>query len=75
MLQLSIKCWNSAFNAQVSRLTIIVVELGAVKIYVAAVETLKIKDRQDESQFPTKFDGFHPPLNANELFFAGFLWI
>jgi hypothetical protein len=49
MLQLSMKCWNSAFDAQVSRLTIVVVELGAVKIYVAAVEALKIKDRQDET--------------------------
>jgi hypothetical protein len=31
-----------------------------VKIYVAAVEALKIKERQDETQFPTKIDGFHP---------------
>ncbi len=30
------KCWNSAFNAQSSRLIIVVVQLGAVKIYVAA---------------------------------------
>ncbi len=45
-----------------------------MKIYVAAVEeALKIKDRQDETQFPTKIDGFHPLLNANVLFFAGFL--
>jgi hypothetical protein len=39
-----------------------------MKIYVAAVEALKIKDRQDETQFATKIDGFHPPLNANVLF-------
>jgi hypothetical protein len=43
-----------------------------VKIYVAAVEALRKKERQDETQFTTKIDGFqfHPPLclNANELF-------
>jgi hypothetical protein len=32
------KCWNSAFNAQVSRVIIIIVQIGAVKIYVAAVK-------------------------------------
>jgi hypothetical protein len=33
------------------------------------------KERQDETQFTTKIDGFLsfiPPLNANVLFFAGF---
>ncbi len=39
------KCWNSAFNAQGSRLVIVVVQLGAVKIYVAAVEALKKKGK------------------------------
>jgi len=28
----------------------------AVKIYVAAVEALREKERQDETQFTTKFD-------------------
>jgi hypothetical protein len=28
------KCWNSAFNAQGSRVIIVVVQVGAVKIYV-----------------------------------------
>ncbi len=38
LLNLSMKCCNSvpAFNAQGSRVIIIVVQLGAVKIYVAA---------------------------------------
>ncbi len=45
MLQLSIKCSYSAFNAQGSRLIIVVVHLGAVKIYVAAVEALRQKER------------------------------
>jgi hypothetical protein len=34
------------------------VQLGAVKIYVAAVEALRRKERQDETQFTTKDDGF-----------------
>jgi predicted oxidoreductase (fatty acid repression mutant protein) len=41
---------NSAFNAQVSRVIIIVVQV-AVKIYVAATEALRIKERQNETQF------------------------
>jgi len=56
MLKLSTKCWNSAFNAQGSRLIIV------VKVYVAAMEALKKKERQDETQdetqFTIKLDGF-----------------
>jgi hypothetical protein len=46
----------SAFNAQSSRLIILVVQVGAVKmkIYVAAVEAFRKKERQDETQFTTK---------------------
>ncbi len=58
MLQLSMKCWNSAFNAPGSRLIMVVVELGAVTICVAVVEALREKVRQDETQFTTKNDGF-----------------
>jgi hypothetical protein len=50
--------FNAAFNAQGSRLTIIVVQVGVVKIYVAAVEALRRKARQDDTQFTTKVDGF-----------------
>ncbi len=57
MLQLSTKSWYSAFNAQGSRLIIIVVQLGAVKIYVAAAEALRKKERGDETQFTTKING------------------
>jgi len=58
--------WHSAFNAQGSRVVIVVV-------YVAAVEALRKKERQDETQYTTKIDGeFHPQLNANVAFFAGF---
>jgi len=65
------KCSYSAFNAQGSRLIIVVVQLGAVKIHVAAVEALRKKERQDETQFTTKIDSFQsfiPLLNANVLF-------
>jgi len=48
-----------------------------VKIYVAAaVEALRKKERQDDTQFTTKIDGFlqfHPSLNANVLFCRFFL--
>jgi hypothetical protein len=40
------KCWNSAFNAQGSSLIIEVVQLGAVKIYAAAVEELRRKKKR-----------------------------
>jgi len=51
------KCWNSALNAQGSRLIIVVVQVGAVKIYVAAVEALRKREREDETQFTTKIGG------------------
>jgi hypothetical protein len=34
LLNLSMKCWNSAFGAQGSRLIIVVVQVGAVKTYM-----------------------------------------
>ncbi len=34
------KCWVSAFNAQGSKVIIVVAQVGAVQIYVAAVEAL-----------------------------------
>jgi hypothetical protein len=36
----------------------IVIQLGAVKIYVAALAAFRKKERQDETQFITKIDGF-----------------
>jgi hypothetical protein len=57
LLNLSMKCWNfSAFNAQGSRVIIVVVQVGAVKTYVAAVEWRRSgkKERGDETQFTTK---------------------
>jgi hypothetical protein len=43
MLKLSTKCLISAFNAQGSRGIIVAVLVGAVKIYVAAMEALRKK--------------------------------
>jgi len=48
------KCWNSAFNAQGWRVIRVVLQVGVVKIYIAAVEVLMQKERQDETQFTTK---------------------
>jgi len=45
---------NSAFNAQGSRVIIVIVQVGAVQVYVSAVEALREKERQDETQFTTK---------------------
>ncbi len=76
LLNLYMKCWNSAFNARGSRLIIVVVQLGAVEIYVAAVETLRRKERQDETQFITKIDGFLsfiPPWMLMYIFAPFFL--
>ncbi len=48
------KCRVSAFNAQVSRLIIVLIKLRAVKIYVAAVEVIRKKERVYETQFTAK---------------------
>jgi len=48
------KCRNSSFIAQGSRIIIVVVHVGAVKIYVVAVEELRKKERGHETQFATK---------------------
>jgi hypothetical protein len=45
-------------------------------MYVAAVEALMEKEGDDETQFTTEIHGFLssiPALNANVLFFAGFI--
>jgi hypothetical protein len=55
---------------------IVVVQVRGVKIYVVAVEALRKKERQDETQFTTKIDGFlsfNPPLNANVISCGFFL--
>jgi len=67
LLNLNMKSSNSAFNAQDSRVTI-VAQLRTVKIYVAAVEAIREKERGDETQFITQknwwFSQFRLLLNA-----------
>jgi len=47
LLNLSMKCWNSAFSVQGLRLIVVVIHVGAVNnIYVAAVGALRKKERQ-----------------------------
>jgi hypothetical protein len=41
-------------NAQGSRVIIVVVQVEAVKLYVAAVQPLRKRETQDETQFTTK---------------------
>jgi hypothetical protein len=54
LLNLKMKMCNSTFNAEGSRFFIIVVQIGAVKIYGASVEALRKMKRQDETQFTPK---------------------
>ncbi len=51
------KCWNWSLNAQGSKVIIVVVQVGAVQLYVAAVQALRKKETQDETQFTTKSGG------------------
>jgi hypothetical protein len=51
------KCLNLAFNAQGLRVIMVVVQVGAVKIYAALVRRSGKKERGDETQFTTKFGG------------------
>ncbi len=43
------KYWNPAFNAQGLRVIIVVAQVEALKIYVAAVKELRKNERQDET--------------------------
>jgi hypothetical protein len=45
MLQFGMKCWYLTFNAQGLRLIIIIVQLGAMKMYVITMEAFKRKER------------------------------
>jgi hypothetical protein len=51
------KCRNSVLNAQGSRVIVVVVQVGAVKIYVAAVQALRKTETEDEAQLTTKIGG------------------
>jgi hypothetical protein len=69
-------CWNSAFNARGSRLIIVVVQLGAMKIYVAAVEAAREKGKTGWNSVYHQdwwFSEFHPSLNGSVRFCRFFL--
>jgi hypothetical protein len=51
------KYWNSAFNAQGSRVIVAIVQVGAVKIYVPAVQALGKEETLDETQFTVEIGG------------------
>jgi hypothetical protein len=84
MLKLSTKCWISAFNAQGSRGIIVAIQVGGVKIYVAAGETLRKKRKTGETQEPPPwmllyfFAGFfesHPVYDQTQGTGAVFSWL
>ncbi len=62
------KCWNSIFNVQSSRLITIALQIGTMKIYVAKVEMLMKEEKQGETKFTTKIE-VPPPLNVNVFYF------
>jgi hypothetical protein len=68
LLNINMKCWNLAFNAQGLKVIIIVIQIGVVKIFVTVTETFKKKKRQ--VQFTTKIMVFcvSTPLDANTYF-------
>ncbi len=69
LLNMGMKCWNSAFNAQGSRLIIIVQHVGEAKIYVAAVQALR------QEGVKTGWTSVYHPKKKMVLFlvfFAGF---
>ncbi len=58
MLSRRFNAQGCTVNARGSRVIIVVVQVGAVKISVGAVEVLRNKERRDETQFTTKIDDF-----------------
>jgi hypothetical protein len=44
-------------SAKCSRVIIVIVEVGVMKVFVAAVEALRKKERGDETQFTTRISG------------------
>jgi type IV secretory pathway VirB10-like protein len=51
---------NAVFNAQGSRAIIVAVKVGAVKIYAVAMDALRKKERQGETQETINFQSFTP---------------
>jgi NADH:ubiquinone oxidoreductase subunit 6 (subunit J) len=67
----------SAFNAQFSRVILVIVQVGAVKIYVASLEALrkkKIRNKQirNETQFTTKIA---QKTNLGKIFIPSYIHV
>jgi hypothetical protein len=63
------KCWKSAFNAQGSKLIIVALQVGAVKIYArTAVWGAKEKGK---TGWNSVYHKNCPPMNANVFLFFG----
>jgi len=78
LLNLGMNCWNSALNAQGSRVIIVVGQVAEVKIYVTGVEGLMEEGVKTgwNSVYHQKnwcFSQLPSPLNANVLFCWFFL--
>jgi hypothetical protein len=61
------------YHLGIIQISLVVVQVEAMKIHVAAVEALKKKERWDETQFTTKLMVFQvphlsPPPKANVFF-------
>jgi hypothetical protein len=54
LLSPPIPSFNGICKTQYWRVIVVVVQVGAMEIYVAAVEELRKKERRDETQFTTK---------------------
>jgi hypothetical protein len=68
LLNLHIKCWNSAFNAQCSRVIIVVVQVGA-PLWQQWRRSRKRRDRMKLNYHQNwRFPQFHPQLNAHVYF-------
>jgi hypothetical protein len=80
LLNLGMNCWNSALNAQGSRVIIVVGQVAEVKIYVTGVEGLMeegVKTGWNSVYHQKKIGAFLscPPPLMLMYFFAGCFWI
>jgi hypothetical protein len=54
LLSPTIPSFNGIGKTQYSRVIVVVLQVGAMEIYVVAVEELRKNERQDETQFTIK---------------------
>ncbi len=66
------RCQKSTFNGQGSRLIIVALQVGVVKIYVATMEVFMKKVRRVELSSPQKLRS--PPWMLMFFFFSGWFF-